>query len=140
MSMFYTVYCYGDYDKKSKAWDDGITKFSEPVHQTRSDMETILSQKLSKGISLDKSVCPDVQEYYSQEKEGKRQVRLAVKAMGYGQALERAQKYCAEAYKPKRTSKKNQVSAKDLIGFMGYVSGISAKASGGRSYMTDYEF
>lgn len=139
MSMFYTIYAYGDFDKKNQAWDDGITKYSEPVHQTRKDMEAIISRKPHKMINLDKATCPDVQEYLSQEKDGKRHVRLAVKAMGYAHALERAKTYCNKTYKPKRNRKK-QISAKDLMSFMGYVSGISAKASGGRSYMSDYVF
>ena len=140
MSMFYTVYAFGDYEKKSHAWDDGITKYSEPIHQTHTDMERIIARKGHKQINLDRSTCPDVQEYFYQEKDGKRSIRLAVKAMGYGHALEKAKAYCDNVYKPKHTPRKSQVSAKDLMSFMGFVSAVSAKASGGKSYMSDFGF
>ena len=140
MSMFYTVWAYGDYDKKGNVWDDGINKYSEPVHQTRKDMETILNKKSSKQINLNKATCPDVQEYFRSEKDGRRHVRLAVKAMGYAHALEKAKAYCDRTFKKKHTNRRNQVSARDLFSFMGYVAGASAKASGGRSYMSMADF
>ena len=140
MSMFYTIYASGSFDKKGDSWDDGITKYSEPIHQTKRDMEAIITKKMHKEINLDKATCPDVQEYMHSEKDGKRYIRLAVKAMGYAHALEKAKQYCNAVYKIKHVKRKNKVSARDLMGFMGYVSAVSSKASGGRSYMSMADF
>ena len=142
MSMFYTIYASGAFDKKGNAWDDGITKYSEPIHQTKRDMEEIVSRKIHKMIDLDKATCPDVQEYMTSEKDGKRYIRLAVKAMGYAHALEKAKDYCNKKYKPKHVKKKQKVSAKemwDLTTTMEAYLRQSVRAAGGSSYF-DYGF
>jgi len=110
MSMFFAVVCSGKYDPHHY-WDDGITNILRPVHRTKTEALGLSGP----DTCLDKSVCPPVQEVSVTEFKGDRQVTLLVKAMGYQQAEERARDFCNTWYKPAKTAKSKQLSAKEIF-------------------------
>lgn len=116
MSMFFVVQCNGKFDKKDHLWDDGITLFQEPDHMTKREVLEFIDILKADMPNLDKSTCPDVQELQCREPDtGMRLVILLVKAKGYQQAAEKARKFCDIWYKPKKTPRKKQFTAKELL-------------------------
>lgn len=115
MSMFFTIWGHGLFDKEARLWDDGITSIREPKHASRHDIDIYVRDL--KGIKVpntDKASCEQVQELGLFEKNGGRSVLMLVKAMGYAEAVERARDFCDKWYKPKQTSKKQAYTRKDM--------------------------
>ena len=134
MSMFYLVIGHGRYDKDGKNWDDGITRFSRPLHQTKHDAR----ETCGINMNLDKSTCPLVQQVDCTENNGKRQVTLLVKAMGYQHAEDRAKAFCDKTFKPKKMPKSKQISnRKDAFDIFNALPRGIAQAN---SLFGDYNF
>ena len=115
MSMFFIIRCCGQYDKSGKGWDDGITWYSRPRHNSKDEVLIFLQEeKLSAKPSLDKRVCPLVQELSRIEHKGKRELFLLIKAMGYQEAEERARKFCNTWFRSRRTPYNQRVSYKEM--------------------------
>ena len=111
MSMFFMIVGHGKYDRNGGNWDEGVTHFAKPFHRTKDEAV----ECCGKTMNLDKSTCPLVQRVDVVENNGRRQVTLLVKAMGYQQAEDRARVYCKEHFPVKKMARNKQISRNELL-------------------------
>ena len=111
MSMFFMIIGNGKYDRNGNSWDEGVTTFAKPFHRTKAEA----IESCGHNVNLDKSTCPLVQEVNKVEQNGRRQVTFLVKAMGYQQAEERVKDFCKAKYKPRKTPRNKQFTAKEYF-------------------------
>ena len=113
MSMFYFVEASGIL--KNGKLVNGLTSYSEPEHMDHAAIIDWCNEVAKSGESydepnLDKASCPEVQVLEKWDSYGARGYSLLVKAMGYGQADERARKFgktLAPDYFRKQEAEKN---------------------------------